>query len=95
MIVPTMFDRRTQASVVSLRKIRHQHGMDTWPSKIPIDTRLRDASLAGVPPNIYDAKSNGLVAYNSLYNWLLEDQKQETSSSWGKFHRPSSTQVAR
>jgi len=95
-IVPTMFDRRTQSSVLSLRKIRHQHGMDTWPSKVPIDTRLRDASRAGVPPNIYDPKSSGLVAYNSLYNWLLEDEKQEKPLSWGKFNPPSrSTQVAR
>jgi chromosome partitioning protein len=96
-IVPTMFDRRTQASVLSLRKIRHQYGMDTWPSKIPIDTRLRDASLAGVPPNLFDPKSNGLVAYHSLYHWLLEDQNQETPLSWGKFNRSSGrrhTQVA-
>jgi chromosome partitioning protein len=95
-IVPTMFDRRTQSSVLALRKIRHQHGMDTWPSKVPIDTRLRDASRAGVPPNIYDPKSSGLVAYNSLYHWLLEDEKQEKPLSWGKFNPPSrSTQVAR
>ena len=69
--------------------------MDTWPSKVPIDTRLRDASRAGVPPNVYDSKSNGLVAYQSLYNWLLEDQHQDAPLSWGKFTHPSGTQAAR
>jgi chromosome partitioning protein len=94
-IVPTMFDRRTQASVVALRTIRHQHGMDTWPSKIPIDTRLRDASREGVPPSTYDTNSNGVVAYRSLYNWLLDDESQETASSWGKFHRSAKEPLAR
>ncbi|MGS2717528.1 ParA family protein [Eionea flava] len=94
-IVPTMFDRRTQASIVSLRKIRHQHGMDTWPSKIPIDTRLRDASRAGIPPSIFDANSNGLVAYRSLYHWLLDNQSQEQVLSWGKYHRSTQEKHAR
>lgn len=69
-IVPTMFDRRTQASVSSLRAIRHDFGCDVWPGKIPIDTRLRDASKQGVPPHIFDTNSRSVVAYRSLYNRL-------------------------
>ncbi len=76
-IVPTMFDRRTQASVTSLRKIRHQYGLDAWLSKIPIDTRLRDASRAGLPPHLLDPNSAGVVAYRSLYKWLLQQQRQQ------------------
>ncbi len=73
-IVPTMFDRRTQASVMALRKIRHQYGVDSWPSKIPIDTRFRDASRAGVPPHIFDNTTQGITAYRSLYRWLEKSQ---------------------
>ena len=70
-IVPVMYDRRTQASVSSLRTIRNDYGEFVWPGKIPIDTRLRDASKAGIPANIYDPKSRAVVAYNSLYKFLL------------------------
>jgi chromosome partitioning protein len=69
-IVPLMFDRRTQASVSSLRSLRHDYPEHLWPGYIPIDTRLRDASKAGVPPNLFDAASRGVEAYNSLWGWL-------------------------
>lgn len=70
LIVPTMYDRRTQASVGSLRTIRNNYGETVWPGKIPVDTHFRDASKAGVPPHIYDAKSRGVEAYQSLYMQL-------------------------
>ena len=75
LIVPTMFDQRTQASVGSLRTIRNQFGDDVWPGKIPIDTRLRDASKAGVPPHLFDASSRAVDAYRSLYRYLLSAKK--------------------
>jgi chromosome partitioning protein len=76
-IVPTMFDQRTQASVLALKTVRHRHGVDVWPSKIPVDTRLRDASRVGIPPHIFDPKSHGTMAYRSLYRWILQNQKVE------------------
>lgn len=69
-IVPTMFDRRTQASVTSLRTIRNTFGDDVWAGKIPIDTRLRDASKAGVPPHLFDPGTRGLQGYRSLLHFL-------------------------
>ena len=71
-IVPTMFDRRTQASVTSLRTLRNDYGDPVWQNKIPIDTRLRDASKAGVPPHSFDSESRGVLAYKSLYNYLVQ-----------------------
>lgn len=70
LVVPTMFDRRTQASVGSLRTLRNSYGDCVWPGKIPVDTRLRDASKAGVPPHLYDSNSRALEAYRSLYKAL-------------------------
>ena len=67
LIVPTLYDRRTQASVSSLRAMRNNYGDHVWPGKIPIDTRLRDASKAGVPPNLFDNTTRGFEAYQSLY----------------------------
>ncbi len=69
-IVPLMYDRRTQASVTSLRTIRNSYAEHVWPGHIPIDTRFRDASKAGVPPHLFDPASRGVEAYQSLWHWL-------------------------
>ena len=70
-IVPTMFDRRTQASISSLRQIRNNYGELVWPGRIPIDTKLRDASKAGIPPNLFQPDSRAVESYRSLLKWHL------------------------
>ncbi len=69
-IVPVMYDRRTQASVGSLLTLRDEYGERVWPGRIPIDTRLRDASKAGVPPHLFDPEGRAVEAYASLLKWL-------------------------
>ncbi|WNO07886.1 ParA family protein [Teredinibacter sp. KSP-S5-2] len=71
-VVPTMFDRRTQASVSSLRTLRNDYSNVVWPGKIPVDTKLRDASKAGVPPNLFDPEGRAMEAYKSLYKYMQE-----------------------
>lgn len=71
LIVPTMFDRRTHASVESLRILRNTYEDAIWPSMISVDTRLRDASRAGVPANRFEPGSRGVKAYTSLLNYIL------------------------
>jgi chromosome partitioning protein len=75
-IVPTMFDRRTQASVGTLRTLRNSYPDDIWPGMVPVDTRFRDASRKGVPPSAYDPNARGVNAYRSLLKLLLSQQKQ-------------------
>ena len=75
-VVPTMFDRRTQASVSSLNTLRKQYSEYLWRSAIPVDTRLRDASKLGKVPSQYDPDSRGVRAYRQLLNHLLEEQVQ-------------------
>ncbi len=77
LIVPTMFDRRTQASVTSLRTIRNTYGERVWQGKVSVDTRLRDASKAGIPPNIYDKDGRGVACYRSLYSLLESRENRE------------------
>ncbi|WP_062060534.1 ParA family protein [Cellvibrio sp. OA-2007] len=79
-IVPVMFDRRTQASVTSLRTIRNTYPEQAWPGHIPIDTRFRDASKAGVPPHIFDPTSRGADAYLSLWHWLEKAIRSDEST---------------
>jgi chromosome partitioning protein len=76
-VVPVMFDRRTQASVTSLRTIRNTYPEQSWPGYIPVDTRFRDASKAGIPPHLFDPASRGVEAYTSLWLWLDKKFKQQ------------------
>lgn len=69
-IIPTMFDRRTQASVGTLRALRNNYGDHVWAGKIPIDTKFRDASKVGVPPHLFSPSSRGVDAYSSLLQRL-------------------------
>jgi len=75
-IVPTLFDRRTQASVSSLNALRKHYPENLSRTTIPIDTRLRDASRQGVIPSQYDAEGRAARAYRQLLTALLEEQRQ-------------------
>lgn len=72
MIVPTLFDKRTQASNKSLRSLKDAYDELVWDSVIPVDTKLRDASTAGIAPSALDHNARGVKAYSSLMDSLLE-----------------------
>ena len=71
-IIPTMFDRRTQASVQSLNQLRREYGRELWRFAIPVDTKLRDASQKGVVPSALSGNSHGVRAYRRLLSDLQE-----------------------
>ncbi|MFC3853333.1 ParA family protein [Salinispirillum marinum] len=73
LIVPTMYDRRTQAGQRSLRTLRQTYDDRLWKSAIPIDTRLRDASREGMSITQLDPTSRGCEAYTSLLKTLQHD----------------------
>lgn len=70
-IVPTLFDRRTQASVKSLNMLRKTYPDSLWRFAVPVDTKFRDASQAGVIPSALDAGTHGVRAYTHLLDDLL------------------------
>lgn len=71
-IIPTMYDRRTQASVQSLSQLRKSYGKELWRFAIPVDTRFRDASQQGVVPSALSQDSQGIRAYRRLLSDLTE-----------------------
>lgn len=71
LIVPTLFDRRTQASNKSLRSLKDTYEELVWHSVVPVDTKLRDASAAGIAPSALDPNARGIKAYASLMDSLL------------------------
>ncbi|MFC6669757.1 ParA family protein [Marinobacterium aestuariivivens] len=71
-IVPTFYDRRTQASVSCLRQLHHQYPDEIAGSVVPVDTKFRNASVQGVVPSSLDAGSRGIKAYAHVLRNLLE-----------------------
>jgi chromosome partitioning protein len=86
LMVPTLFDRRTQASVSSFRHLRKTWPDVTWNAAIPVDTRLRDASSLGVTPLALDPESRGIQAYASLLKTLLRYEAERDAHSEAVAH---------
>ncbi|EXJ09315.1 ParA family protein [Nitrincola nitratireducens] len=74
-ILPTFYDRRTQASVSSLRELHNVYGEKVSGAVVPVDTKFRNASIKGVVPSTLDSGSRGVHAYARLLRNLLEHRK--------------------
>ena len=75
-IVPTMFDKRTKAARESLITLKQRYPAHLWHSVIPIDTKIRDASLQGIPAPILEPNSKAVKAYTELLELLLQEKIQ-------------------
>jgi len=71
-IVPTMFDKRTKASILAYQQLQETYQDKVWPGVIPIDTNFRNASVAQKVPSHFAANSRGVLAYKSLLEYLLK-----------------------
>ncbi len=74
LVVPTLFDKRTRASHDSLRVLREDWPVPVWDGVIPVDTKFREASRAGVPPALYDPRARGVGAYAALLEALQREE---------------------
>jgi chromosome partitioning protein len=70
-IVPTMFDKRTKASILTYQKLLRAYGEAVWTAVIPIDTNFRNASNAQKVPSDFAPKSRGILAYRDLLTYLV------------------------
>lgn len=69
-IVPTMYDKRTKASLMAYRKLQEIYGDNVWSGVVPIDTNFRNASEAQQVPSDFSESSRGVVAYKALLKYL-------------------------
>ncbi|MGF1739698.1 ParA family protein [Vibrio profundum] len=69
-IVPTMYDKRTNASLQTLTQLKKNYPDQVWTSAVPIDTKFRDASLKHLPVSHFAAGSRGVFAYKQLLIYL-------------------------
>ena len=72
-ILPTMFDKRTRASIKSLQQIRQEYGNESVAEAIPVDTKFRDASYEGKPLSMMAGRSRGVIAYEDFLYTLEEE----------------------
>ncbi len=70
LVLPTMFDQRTRASMDSLAQLRKDFPRNIWPDVIPVDTKFRDASLVGKPLPLMARDTHGALAYERLVDYL-------------------------
>ena len=73
-IVPTMYDKRTKASLQAYRKLQELYPDSVWPGVIPIDTNFRNSSVAQKVPSDYANSSRGVYAYKNLLTYLIKQQ---------------------
>jgi len=73
-IVPTMFDKRTKASLITYRKLQDMYFGHVWSGVIPIDTNFRNASEEQKLPSDFSALSRGVLAYKKLLQYLIKEQ---------------------
>lgn len=71
-IIPTMYDKRTKASLEAYKELKAKYQDKVWSAVVPVDTKFRDASLAQTPPSEFAAASRGVFAYNTLLTYLLQ-----------------------
>ncbi len=74
-VVPTLFDKRVRACLQAFALMRETYKDNIWKGYIPVDTKFRDASLAGLPINQIAANARGTFAYEKLVNELLKHDK--------------------
>jgi len=77
-IVPTMFDKRTKASILAYQQLQDIYGDKVWPGVIPIDTNFRNASVAQKVPSHFAANSRGVFAYKNLLDYLMKSPKRSS-----------------
>lgn len=69
-IIPTMYDKRTRASITAYRELRHTYGDKVWEGVIPIDTKFRNASMEKLPLPVFAKSARGVFAYKELLKSL-------------------------
>jgi chromosome partitioning protein len=60
--------------------LREKYGDMLWNDVIPVDTKFRESSKAGIPPTVYSPDTHGVLAYKKLLDFLHNSEKKTPSS---------------
>ncbi len=87
-VVPTMYDQRTRASLDGHEHLQIVFPDYLWDDLIPVDTKFREASQVGQPINYLYPNSHGALAYKNLLNKLLYQDDGMTDKNRPEELRP-------
>jgi len=74
-IVPTMYDGRNSLSEPVVQSARAEYPQLVTQTIIPVNVRVADAPIHGLPVGEHDPNSSGAVAYRELVKELFTDGK--------------------
>lgn len=74
-IIPTMYDGRNSLSEPVIQAARTQYPKLVTRTIIPVNVRVADAPIHGLPVGEHDSNSSGAVAYRELVKELFTDGK--------------------
>jgi chromosome partitioning protein len=59
--------------------LQKNYSNNLWNSVIPVDTKIRDASLQGIPAPILEPDTKAVLAYAELLQMLLQQEKRQVA----------------
>ncbi len=77
-VLLTMHDERTRLARQVVEEIRNYFGESVSPFIVPRNIRLTEAPSHGLPIALYDPKSRGAIAYQSIAKEIIEYGKART-----------------
>ncbi len=77
-VLLTMHDERTRIARQVVEEVRNYFGEAVSPNIVPRNVRLTEAPSHGLPIALYDPKSRGALAYQSIAKEILEYGKTRT-----------------
>lgn len=75
-VLVTMFDGRLNITMQVLADVKKYFGDKTFKTVIPRNVRLSEAPSYGKPVNYYDKFAKGTLAYNSLADEILKNNRK-------------------
>jgi chromosome partitioning protein len=55
--------------------LREKYADMLWDGVVPVDTKFRESSKAGIPPTVYSPDTHGVLAYKKLLEYLQNSEK--------------------
>ena len=72
-VILTLFDGRTNLANQVMQEVKSYFGESVSPTVVPRNVRLSEAPSFGQPISVYDGRSKGALAYESIAKELLAD----------------------
>jgi len=77
-VILTLFDGRTNLANQVMQEVKSYFGDSVSPTVVPRNVRLSEAPSFGQPISVYDPRSKGAIAYETIAKELIADVERKT-----------------